>query len=125
MLNKEKAAKSLKAARVSMRQVLLLCIERELECWLMADKRALEEVLRGYKHPHPVGQLPDYRRPDTQIRRPKMELIRLFQQELGKGRKYVDRDHALRIARAIPDWSRLHRSDSFRRFAEKAALVSI
>ena len=36
------------------------------------------------KHPHPVGKLPDYGRPDQQIRRPKTELIRLFQRDLGE-----------------------------------------
>lgn len=123
--DKEKVMKSLSDAKVSAKRVLLLCIERELECWLMADKRALEAVLARYKHPHPLGQLPDYKRPDTQIRRPKTELISLFQQELGKRRKYVDRNHALMIARSIPDWVRLRRSASFRRFAEQAARVSL
>ena len=91
----------------------------------MADRRALLTVIGNYKHPHPVGRLPDFGRPDVQIRRPKTELIKLFERELGKGRKYVDRDHALLLARSIPDWSRLRRSDSFRRFARKAARVDL
>jgi hypothetical protein len=123
--DKERAFQSLRGARVPPSRVLLLCIERELECWLMADNRALQAVIARYKHPHPVGRLPDFRRPDHQIGRPKTELIRLFQRELGRTRKYVDRDHALLLAKAIPDWSRLRRSDSFRRFAEKAARVTL
>lgn len=123
--DKETAFESLRQAKVSLRRVLLLCIERELECWLIADRRALRSVLGGYKNPHPVGRLPEYKRPDIQIRRPKTALIRLFEHELGRGRKYVDRDHALLIARAIPDWSKLRRSNSFRRFAERAARVFV
>ncbi len=93
------------------------------KCWLMADKRALADVIGRLKHPHPVGTLPDYKRPDRKIKRPKTELIGLFQRELGRNRKYIDRNHALRLARAVPDWTKLKRSDSFRRFAKKAALV--
>jgi hypothetical protein len=88
-------------------------------------RRALQTVIGEFRHPHQVGQMPDYRRPDEQIGRPKTELIRLFQRELGRTRKYVDRDHALLLAKAIPDWSKLRRSDSFRRFAEKAAHVRL
>lgn len=123
--DKERALKSLRDANVPLRNVLLLCIERELECWLMADKRALEKVIGKYKHPHPVGNIRDHGKPDVEIRRPKIELIELFKRELGRKRKYVDRDHALLIARNIPDWSKIRRSDSFRRFAEKGAKVKL
>ena len=123
--DRDRALKSLTDAKVRLNHVLLLCIERELECWLMADKRALQTVLGKFKHPHVVGPLPDFRRPDAQIGRPKTELINLFRRELGTGRKYVDRDHALPLARAIPDWRKVRRSDSFRRFAEKAARVNL
>ncbi len=119
--NKELALVSLAAAKVPANRVLLLCIEQELECWLMADKRALETVLGRFKHPHPLGRLPTFGHPDAEITRPKTALISLFQRELGRGRKYVDRDHAILLARSIPDWSKISRSDSFRRFAEKAA----
>lgn len=123
--DKEKALNSLRNAKVPLNQVVLLCIERELECWLMADKRSLETVIGKYKNPHPVGRMPDYKRPDQQIRRPKTELITLFQRELGKSRKYVDHQHALLLAQSIPDWSKVRRSDSFRRFAGKAANVCL
>lgn len=123
--DKDKALHSLRKAKVPLQRVVLLCIERELECWLMADTRALKTVIGRYKHPHPVGQLPDFKRPDKQIGRPKTELVRLFQRELGRGRKYVDRDHAILLAQSVPDWSKIRRSDSFRRFAEKAARVNL
>jgi hypothetical protein len=40
--DKERAMTSLRGAKVQLSKVDLLCIERELECWLMADRRALE-----------------------------------------------------------------------------------
>lgn len=121
--DKEKAFQSLKAAGVPKSKALLLCIERELESWLLADLRALKALLAILKHPHPVGRLPNRRRPDN-VRRPKTVLISsLFQHETG--RKYEDRAHALRIAENIVDWSRLKHSASFRRFAEHVARVSI
>jgi hypothetical protein len=116
------ALESLRAAKVKLTKVVLICVEQELECWLMADERALANVLGECKHPHPIGQLRTYTRPDRQIKHPKMELISLFQRELGRSKKYVDRIHAIRLAQAIPNWNRLKRSASFRRFAEKAAL---
>ena len=124
--DKEKAFRSLKDAKVPRQKVTLICIEQELECWLMADTRALGAVLSKLKHPHRLNsKLKDYRAPDRQIGRPKTELISLFQWELGKTRKYIDRNHALPLAQAIPDWSKLRRSDSFCRFTTKAARVRV
>ena len=123
--DRELAERSLRAAGVSMKQVVLMCVERELECWLMADRRALTTVIGRFKHPHPLGRMPDYSHPDDEIGRPKTELIKLFQCELGRSRKYVDRIHAILLARSIPDWSRIRRSCSFCRFALKGARVRI
>jgi hypothetical protein len=125
--DKKKAFQSLKDANVPRQKVTLICIEQELECWLMADTRALGAVLSKLKHPHALNsRLKDYKTPDREIGRPKTELISLFQHELGRTRKYIDRNHALLLAQAIPDdWSRLCRSSSFRRFAEKAARVKV
>jgi len=119
--DRELASASLAAAGVPPDRTLLLCVERELECWLMADSRALKSVLAKFKHPHEVGDFVERKMPDRQIGRPKTELIGLFVRELGRGRKYVDRDHALVLAQAVPDWTRLRRSVSFCRFATKVA----
>ena len=92
----------------------------------MADTRALDAVLSKLKHPHKLdNKLKDYSKPDRQIGHPKTELISLFQRELGRTRKYTDSSHALRLAQAIPDWAKLRRSESFCRFAEKAAKVKV
>jgi hypothetical protein len=69
--------------------------------------------------------LKNYSKPDRQIQRPKTELISLFQRELGNTRKYIDRNHALLLAKEIIDWTKLRRSASFCRFAEKAARVKL
>jgi hypothetical protein len=124
--DKRKAFQSLKEAKVPRQKVTLICIEQERECWLIADVRALGAVLLNLKHPHQLGnKLKDYKAPDRQITHPKTELISLFQRELGKTRKYRDHNHALLLAQAIPNWSKLRRSDSFRRFAEKAAKAEV
>ena len=92
----------------------------------MADTHALGVVLAKLKHPHQLNsRLKSYNKPDHQIKRPKTQLISLFQQELGNTRKYIDRNHALLLAQEITDWSKLRRSDSFCRFAEKAARVKL
>ena len=119
--DKTNAIASLRSAKVPLDRVLLLCVEKELECWLMADHRAVATVIGELKHPRQAGNVPEFKKPDRDIKRPKTVLVTLFEQELGRGRKYVDRDHALRIAKAVPDWRRIRRSDSFARFAAKAA----
>ncbi len=125
-LDKEKAFRSLRDAKVPPQKVTLICIEQELECWLMADTRALGAVLSKLKHPHRLSnRLREYRDPDRRIRSPKGQLINLFQQELGRNRKYNDRNHALWLAQEITGWSKLRNSTSFRRFAAKAARVEI
>ena len=124
--DKKKAFQSLKDANVPRRSVTLICIEQELECWLMADTRALGVILLKLKHPHRLNsKLKDYSKPDRQIGRPKTELISLFQRELGNTRKYIDRNHALLLAQEITDWSKLCRSASFCRFVEKAAGIKV
>jgi len=106
---------SLDNAGVDRTKVSLVCIREELEAWLLADKRALQTVLAGMKHPHPLGTIKNYRNPDT-IQKPKTKLTQLFQRELGRRRKYVDSRDAKRIVSAIPDFSKIRRSVSFQRF---------
>ncbi len=106
---------SLGSAGVDLEKVSLVCIREELEAWLLADKRALQTVLARMKHPHPLGTIKNYRDPDS-IPQPKTKLTQLFQRELGTRRKYVDSRDAKRIVEAIPDFQKIRRSSSFRRF---------
>ncbi len=111
---------SLQAENVNLNKVFLVCIQEELEAWLLADHRAVTAMLRPLKHPHPVSRISRFSNPDS-VRNPKMRLTRIFTQELGPRRRYVDYRHALLIAREIGDFTKIRRSDSFQRFALKAA----
>lgn len=105
---------SLSAAGIASPNVFLVCIEAMLEAWLLADERALTERLHNPSHPRQIKRV---RNPESVID-PKAALISLFRQH---GRPdYTDRTDAIKIARAIPDWNRLRRCDTFARFALKA-----
>ena len=94
--------------------VHLICIEQELESWLLANERAVSAVLSTAAHAYSMDRV---RRPDT-VAQPKAALINHFQK--ARGRRYDDKVDAIRILRAIPvDLIRLRRSDSFARFERK------
>ena len=93
--------------------VYLVCIEEELEAWLLSDERALSIILSTSAHPVRVPRLS---RPET-TRNPKARLLKLFQQN-HRGR-YNDMFHTIRIVEAMPDLNRIGRCPSFARFVEK------
>jgi hypothetical protein len=111
---------SLQAEEVDLNKVFLVCIQEELEAWLLADDRAVAAVLQPLKHPHPVGRITRNSNPDR-IRNPKRMLTKIFIRELGPSRRYVDYRHALLIANEITDFRKIRRSASFVRFALKVA----
>jgi len=111
---------SLQAEKVDLNNVFLVCIKEMLEAWLLADYRAVTAMLQPLKHPHPVSRISRFSNPDS-IRNPKKRLTKIFTQELGPRRRYVDYRHAILIAREIADFTKIRRSDSFKRFALKTA----
>lgn len=111
---------SMQAENVDLGRIFLVCIKEMLEAWLLADHRAVTAMLQPLKHPHPVGRIPRFSSPDN-IRNPKRRLTRIFTQELGPRRRYVDYQHAILIAQKISDFTRIRRSPSFQRFALKVA----
>ena len=111
---------SLQAEKVDLKKVFLVCIQEELEAWLLADHRAVTAMLEPLKHPHPVSRISGLPNPDR-IRNPKVRLTKIFTQELGPRRRYVDYRHAILIARKIQDFTKIRRSISFQRFALKVA----
>jgi hypothetical protein len=115
---------SLRSSRVPPGKVALVCIEEELEAWLLADIRALRFVLAAHKRPRPVGKLPQFKNPER-IRNPKTRLTKLFNQELGAHSRYIDYQDAIQIARAVPDFNKIRRSSTFSRFAEKTAGIRL
>jgi hypothetical protein len=115
--DRDKIFKSLNKSNVDINRVYLVCIERELEAWLLADHRPLKELLKKYNHPHPLrGKLRSYKNPD-QVQNPKGKLIDIFNQTTG--RKYEDHFHAIQIIQNLSDFQKLKNSPTFRRFALK------
>jgi hypothetical protein len=115
---------ALYSEEVNLDRVVLICIQEELEAWLLADSRAVAAMLTLLKHPHAVGRIPKFSSPER-IKNPKARLNRIFNRELGSTRRYVDYHHAVKIAEKIPDFQKLKRAETFRRFALKIAGVAI
>lgn len=96
-------------------RIRLICIEKMLEAWLIADDRALSAFLSTQAHPVHVQQK---KRPEH-MPNPKATLIALFKRSGSRIRRYEDRQHAIRIAEKLPNLERLRRLQSFRRFEAK------
>ncbi len=109
---------SLTSAGVELDKVALVCIEEELEAWLLADNRAISEVLSRPTHKVNIG-----RQRNPQRGNPKKRITKLFYENIG--RPYRDLKYAEMIVQAIPDLQRIRRIDTFRRFALKVADVEL
>lgn len=110
---------SLNDANVDLEQVHLVCIERELEAWLLADGRAISAVLSTKIREVSIDDV----RNSDRMANPKTRLNQIFQEHSGK--KYSDLIHAEQIAKNIENWRRLRRCHSFTRFALKVADVEL
>ena len=94
--------------------VYLVCIEQELESWILADESSVSGFLSTATHHYSVSKV---RCPDRVIS-PKAAMMNHFKQ--ARGDRYVDRTHAYKIiSKNLPNWNRLRRSDSFARFESK------
>lgn len=92
--------------------VHLICIEAELEAWLLTDARAIRTVLTGYKG-HDVGKVTVPRYPHR-LDNPKVSLEKIFEDlKCGQYDPYAD---AIRLVRAMPDLSKIAKCDSFLAF---------
>ena len=114
--DRDSIMRSLKVADVDTDKVFLVCIEEELEAWLLADNRAISEILTSPEHQVRIKRIPDPERNN-----PKKRMKQLFKQHIG--RDYVDRYHAEMIAKAMPSLNRIKKVATFRRFAFKVAGV--
>lgn len=94
--------------------VYLVCIEQELESWLLADERALGALLSTDAHHQ---RIPRVRHPDR-MNQPKAVVTRHFKS--ARGWRYDDKVDAIQVLKkkAI-DLRRLRRSESFARFESK------
>lgn len=96
------------------RPVYLVCVEQELESWLVASDHAISVYLSTAAHPYSAKRV---RRPD-QVKNPKSAMMNHFQE--ARGWKYEDRVHAIKVLKAAPvDLARLRCSVSFERFEAK------
>ncbi|MGM9425035.1 DUF4276 family protein [Hydrogenophaga sp. MI9] len=94
--------------------VYLVCVEQELESWVIACDHAINAFLSTPAHSYRAKRV---RRPD-QEKNPKSAMMKHFQQ--ARGWKYEDRIHATQVLRAAPlDLNRLRCSVSFERFEAK------
>ena len=94
--------------------VYLVCVEQELESWVIACDHAINAFLSTPAHAYKAKRV---RRPD-QEKNPKSAMMKHFQQ--ARGWKYEDRIHATQVLSAAPlDLSRLRCSVSFERFEAK------
>lgn len=94
--------------------VFLVCIEQELESWLLADEVKLSSFLSTVAHEYQVRRI---RHPDRE-KQPKAVLIGHFKQ--ARGWRYDDKVHAVKVLSiGEPNWDRLRRSGSFERFETK------
>lgn len=103
---------SLNAAEVPPGNVNLVCIEQELEAWLLADGRAISAFL---SKPTKTVSIDHEKNPD-QVNNPKKKLNQHFTQNRGNSFNYIDYMHAEKLIRLTPDFTKLRRSESFKRF---------
>jgi len=106
---------SLANSGVDLDKVSLVCVEQELESWLIADRRALVAVLSTREHPVSPNLMRKQRNPDI-VSNPKGMLRSIFKKSGSKRSDYDDQEHAILIAQSIPDCRYLSNSPSFRRF---------
>lgn len=116
--DRDAISEAMKNAGVNKRQYEMVCIEEELEAWLIADERVLKKYIARKKRPHPVGRIKKVKNPDGQ-KNPKTWLTKLFNQEIGGRRKYNDITDAEHIVRGFEDFNRIKSSETFKRFALK------
>ena len=111
--DKEAIFGALREAEVELTRVCLVCIEEELEAWLLADGRALSHF---FSTPNRAVKIGDKKHPER-VDCPKTLLTRLMKEHTG--RLYTDRVHARQIVERLPDLKRLRNSVTFRRFEAK------
>lgn len=94
--------------------VYLVCVEQELESWLLASDQAICAFLSTDAHAYVAKQV---RKPD-QVSNPKAVMNNHF--KAARGTRYEDHVHAIKVLKAANlDWKRLRRSVSFVRFEAK------
>ncbi|MBE0502028.1 MAG: DUF4276 family protein [Desulfuromonadales bacterium] len=101
-------------AGVAGRPVYLICVEQELESWLLADETKIAAYLSTPAHAYTVKST---KKPDR-VPNPKSVMMKHF--KTARGTKYEDRIHAIKIISSGDiNLRKLRRSPTFVRFSEK------
>ena len=112
--DKEVIKASLTSKGLSENDVIFLCLEAELEAWLIADGRVLNSY---FSKPHrPVDRIKNEKNPDK-VKDPKGKLMGYFKEY--KHIQYEGTIHAEQIIKNIQDWQKIRKSQCFSRFFEK------
>lgn len=91
-----------------------VCVEQELESWLLANEKAIEAYLSSSTRTYKAGKVTA---PDT-VAQPKAVMLNHFKR--AQGWVYDDKVNAVGVLRALPlDMKRMRRSPSFARFEGK------
>jgi hypothetical protein len=94
--------------------VFLVCIEQELESWLLADEAKIAAYLSTAAHSYAVNPV---KKPDR-VHNPKSVMMRHF--KAARNWNYVDRTHAIKVLKkGNLDLRKLRRSPTFARFESK------
>jgi hypothetical protein len=109
--DKEAIKVSLTAEGLSDDDVIFLCLEEELEAWLIADGRVLSEY---FSKPHRKVKIDNITKPDK-VKDPKGKLMSYFKQHRG-GVKYDGTIHAEQIIKGLKDFQKIKKSETFARF---------
>ncbi len=111
---------ALSNAGIADRPVFPICVEQELESWLLADEKKIATYLSTAAHVYKVARV---KSPDR-VSNPKSVMMNHF--KAARGWRYEDRTHAIKVIKAVDtDLRKLRRSPSFVRFEEKLTLQLI
>lgn len=111
--DKEAIRASLATEGLTENDVIFLCLEEELEAWLIADGRVLSEF---FSRPAHKVKIKNETKPDS-VKDPKGKLTGYFKQY--KGKPYEGNIDAEKIIKNISDLRKLKKSKTFSRFFEK------
>jgi hypothetical protein len=103
---------NLSAANVDLNKIKLICIEPELEGWLIVEGTALTKYKTDICHPHPIKKFPG-----TKLSSKSNASKKTINKYLE--RKYNDISEAIRITKNIDDFNKIARKhDSFKRLKD-------
>lgn len=101
-------------AGIAKKPVFLVCVEQELESWLLADEQKISAYLSTDAHPYQARRVS---KPDR-VPNPKAAMMNHFKD--ARGLRYEDRTHAIKVLKAAEtNLKRLRRSPTFVRFETK------